>query len=132
HVPGALEHVQVQATAEHPDMHPAVARRDRGLRCLAGAADLVLGNPRGDEVRPVAWQFGDLLHQVPELVELTALHGGEIAERAAVVFLVLPAPRTWYSGIHGETKCVRSPGSSVICSTRCRNWSNSPPSTVGK
>ena len=43
---------------------------------------------------------------------------------AIVVRGVLPAPRTWYWGIHGETKCVRSPGSSRICSTRCGNWSN--------
>ncbi len=51
---------------------------------------------------------------------------------AIVVRARLPAPRTWYCGIHGETKWVRISGSSLICSTRCRNWSNEPPSEVGK
>ena len=51
---------------------------------------------------------------------------------AIVVCGVLPRPRTWYCGIHGETKWVRSPGSSLICSTRCGNWSKPGPSAVGK
>ena len=54
------------------------------LRGLAAAADLVLRDPRGDEMGPVAGQLGDLLDQVRELVELAALGGREMAERAAV------------------------------------------------
>ncbi len=51
---------------------------------LPRAADLVLRDPRGDEVGPVAGQLGELLHQVPELVEAAVLGGGEVMERAAV------------------------------------------------
>ncbi len=76
HVPGALEHVQVQPSVEDAHVHPAVARRDRGARRLALAADLVLRDPRRDEVGAVAWQLPDLLDQVLELVEAGRLAVG--------------------------------------------------------
>src|SRR5690606_393141 len=79
-----LEHMQVQPSIEDADVNPAVARRDRGLGGLAGAAHLVLRDPGRHEVGPVAGQLAKLLHEVLELVERWTLAGREVVERAAV------------------------------------------------
>ena len=84
HVAGPLEHVQVQAAADDPDMHPAVAGRDRGPGGLASAADLILRDPWGYEMRAVVGQFPDLLHKMGELVEFAAVRGRKMPERPAV------------------------------------------------
>src|SRR4029453_9153017 len=57
YVAGALVHVQMQPVVEDADVYPAMARGDRGSRSLAGAANLVLRDPRRDEMRPVGGQL---------------------------------------------------------------------------